>query len=162
MEKESTIYEISYLLFSSIVSEQVRIKAGELKDMLKSSDAEIISDEDPVFIDLAYSMLKVIGATRHKIASAYFGWVKFEISKDGMEKVKKALDFDDDIVRYLIIKTVRENTFIGGNTKLAKKDRTRKEENLTFEESQEAEIPKEILSSDEEIDKSINDLVVTL
>jgi ribosomal protein S6 len=152
-----TVYEVSYLLLPSLANEQVPAKATALKDMLTSAGGAIISDENPVLIDLAYQMTKVVGTTRHKVDSGYFGWAKFEMVKDenskGIEVVKKALDANPEIVRYLIIKTVRENTLLEGKMKLRKEEKMRKDEELE-------NVGGELVKNPEEIDKSIDELVI--
>ena len=157
----SAVYEVSYLLLPSLAQEQVPAKATVLKDMLTRVGGEIISDENPVLIDLAYSMTKIAGVTRHKVTTGYFGWVKFEISREAMEAVKKNLDSNDEVVRYLIIRTVRENTLLNGKMKLQKEERVRREDKIEDTESVLAESEGEIKESmPEEIDKSIDDLVI--
>jgi ribosomal protein S6 len=116
----SAVYEASYILLPSLAFEQVPAKAAAIKSMLTSAGGAVISDEDPVLIDLAYPMTKVISTFRHKATTGYFGWIKFEITSDGIGAVKKALDADDDIIRHLIIRTVRENTLLNGKMKLQK------------------------------------------
>ena len=155
------IYEVSYLLLPSIVMEQISNKASTLKEMLTSLGSVIISDENPILIDLAYPMTKIVGTIRHKITSGYFGWIKFEISKEdkgGIETVKKNLDANSEIARYLITKTVRENTLLNGKMKLQKEDRGKKEEIENITENVVPEVIKESMT--EEIDKSIDDLVI--
>ena len=148
-----TVYEVSYLLLPSIAMEQVQPKTLVLKEILTSLGALIISDESPILIDLAYPMTKVVGAVRHKVTTGYFGWIKFEINKEA--SVKKALDADQEVLRYLLIKTVRENTLLSGKMKLGYGDRIKKEEEAipdVLEPTKES-IP-------EEIDKSIDELVI--
>ena len=110
-DDSTSIYEVSYLLLPSIALEPVPHEVDSIKEAITSRGGVIVSHEDPILIDLSYPMTKVIGTTRHKCDSGYFGWVKFEISKKedgGIEAVKKALDTKDEILRYLIVKTVRE------------------------------------------------------
>ncbi|MBA3733464.1 30S ribosomal protein S6 [Patescibacteria group bacterium] len=164
MEKENikekgdtaAVYEVSYLLLPSLAIEQVPAKASSLKEMLTSAGGLVISDENPVLIDLAYPMTKVVSTIRHKVTTGYFGWVKFEMSREinteGIVAVKKALDADDSILRYLIVNTVRENTLLTGKMKLQKEDRRREDEEGS------TDAPKE--ASPEELDKSIEDLVI--
>ncbi len=150
------VYEVSYLLLPSLAMEQVPAKATGLKDMLSSLAGVIISDENPVLIDLAYPMTKVIGTDRHKATSGYFGWVKFEIGREGIALVKKNLDSNNDVLRYLIIKTVRENTLLNGKMKLQKEERVKRDEEDL--ESVPEEPIKETITED--LDKSIDELVV--
>jgi len=163
MEKENikekddklTVYEVSYLLLPSLALEQVPGKAGALKELLTSLGGAIISDENPVLIDLAYQMTKVVGTTRHKASTGYFGWVKFEITSEGIVAVKKTLDANNEILRYLIIKTVRENTLLNGKMKLQKEDKMRRDEDIIDDSAEVAPVV-----APEELDKSIDELVV--
>lgn len=150
-----TIYEVSYLLLPSLAVEQVPAKVASLKGVLTSVGGQVISDENPVLIDLAYPMTKVVQTIRNKCTKGYFGWVKFETTKEGIGEIKKNLDLDNDILRYLIIKTVRENTLLNGKMKLKSEDRVLKEEEILPEVSL---VEKE--ATPEEIDKSIDDLVI--
>lgn len=149
------VYEVSYLILPLVPVEQLQSKSTDLKKMLESLGGAIISDEDPVLIDLSYKMTKVIGTVHHKVDSGYFGWIKFELPIGLIEKVKKSLDGNDEIFRYLVIKTVKENTLLGGKMKLQKEDKLKKEEVPVSE----VELPvKDIIVED--IDKSIDDLVI--
>lgn len=151
------VYEVSYLLLPSEAKEQVPSKAESLKQTLTRLGGVVISLEMPVLIDLAYPMTKVVQTIRHKVNTGYFGWIKFEIGRDGIEAVKKALDNDSSIVRYLIIKTVRENTLLNGKMMLRKEEKMKREEE-NDELVDTPEVVKEIVP--EELDKSIDDLVI--
>ena len=158
-----TVYEISYLLMPSIALEQVSNKTASLKATLDSSGAKVISSEDPILIDLAYPITKVVGTNRYKVNSGYFGWVKFEASKGEIGTIKKSIDNNDDIIRYLIIKTVKENTLLHGKMMFKKDEKINKKnesetDSQTYVDTVE-EVPKEESVSDD-IDKSIDDLVI--
>ncbi len=158
-DENVAVYEVSFLLLPSLASEQVPSSADFLKKVIKELGGAIISDENPILIDLAYPMTKVVGTTRHKVDTAYFGWLKFELSRDGMEKVKKSLDSSENVLRYLIIKTVRENTLLFGKMKLGKEEKPkRNEEKDEPVEDDSIDVVKE--TSPEEIDKSIDELVI--
>ena len=161
MEKtdNQTVYEVSYLLLPSLSAEQVK-QSMALGDVFVANGGTIISLEEPVLIDLAYPMTKVVGTTRHKANSGYFGWVKFEISQEGVLAVKKALDANNEVLRYLLIKTVKENTLLNGKMML-KKD-TKPQDGGVIDEVVDAEMPIEVAPEVvvEEMDKAIDDLVV--
>ena len=76
------IYEVGYLLASTLSEEEVPVKYGNLKDLIVSLGGEIISDEMPKMISLLTLMSKVTQNVRNKFDSAYFGWVKFEINPE--------------------------------------------------------------------------------
>lgn len=150
-----TIYEVSYLLLPSLALEQVPAQILSLKEMIQKVGGAMISDEDAVLVDLAYPMTKVIQTDRHKYSSGYFGWFKFEMTADGIEAVKKNLDGNLNILRYLIIKTVRENTLLNGKMMLKKEELEKIEEDGEIEDV----LPEETASL-EVMDKSIDDLVI--
>ena len=163
MEKETknkelegiTVFEAGYTLLPSLATEQVPAKVDLLKEVITKAGGDVISLENPTLIDLAYPMTKVIGTTRLKCVTGYFGWVKFAISKEGMLGVKKALDADNDILRYLLTKTVRENTLSSGKMLFKSGDEGKKIEFSNIEP--ELTAPE---STPEEIDKSIDELVI--
>ena len=163
MEKETknkemeglTIYEVGYTLLPSLAVEQVPARVESLKEVIQKAGGDVISLENPILIDLAYPMTKVIQTTRHKCVTGYFGWIKFALTAEGILSVKKTLDADDTILRYLITKTVRENTLLNGKMLFKSGDEEKKTEFSNVEP--ELALPE---SSPEEIDKSIDELVI--
>ena len=120
-DANSKVYEIGYLLVPTIKEEDVPVIYGNLKELVSSSGGEIIMDEMPKMTHLAYSMLKVISNVRSKFNTAYFGWTKFMMDPKQVLEIKKSLDLDPNFIRFLILKTVKENTiaakrFVRGET----------------------------------------------
>ncbi|OGI67390.1 hypothetical protein A3A05_00865 [Candidatus Nomurabacteria bacterium RIFCSPLOWO2_01_FULL_41_12] len=107
---DKKVYELGYLLVSTIGQEDVPVNYGNLKELVSSFGGEIIADEVPKMINLAYSMRKVISNVRHKFNTAYFGWTKFFMVPGQALELKKHLDLDQNFIRFLILKTVKENT----------------------------------------------------
>jgi len=148
----SKIYELGYILVSSLPDEKIADEVSSLKDFLATNGAEVVSSEDPILIDLAYSMTKVVSTQRQKYSRGYFGWVKFEGEPDALTAIKKVLDLSTTILRYIIIKTVRENTLLNGKMILRQEER----EEVMAEEV----IAHEALSEAPEVDKVIDELAV--
>ena len=107
---DARVYELGYLLASTIPEENVPASYGNLKEMIVSFGGTVIADEMPKMIPLAYTMEKVISNIRHKWNNAYFGWTKFTMLPEKVLELKKKLDLSPELVRFLIIKTVKENT----------------------------------------------------
>jgi ribosomal protein S6 len=106
----SRIYEVGYLFVPTISEEELPVNYGNLKELISSYDGQIITDEMPKIINLAYPMTKVIANIRNKFTTGYFGWVKFEMDSQQVLELKKKLDLNPNLIRFLIIKTVKENT----------------------------------------------------
>ena len=143
----SKVYELGYLLVPSIKEEDVSVNYGNLKELVSSFGGEIIADEMPKAISLAYTMLKVISNVRNKFNKAYFGWVKLTMDAQKVLELKKNLDLDQNLIRFLILKTVKENTiatkrFVRGET--YKRPKAKNKENEVVVPINEKEIDKEI------------------
>lgn len=111
-EREPRIYEIGYLLSPVIRAEDIEAKSQTLHALVTSLGGTIISDGAPEYIDLAYTMIKVIDNKKVRFDQAYFGWVKFELNPAKTEELKELFDREISIIRYLFISTVRENTVL--------------------------------------------------
>ena len=155
-EKEAVgtrVYELGYLLVSSIPEEGVPVIYGNLKEMVSSFGGEMISDEMPKMINLAYTMRKVVSNVRSKFDTAYFGWLKFNMDTDKVLILKKKLDLDPNVIRFLILKTVKENTIAA--KRFVHRDNRRKMP--AVKEGVEVEMAVPI--NKEEIDKEIDAMV---
>lgn len=107
-KKDNRIYEIGYLLTPNIPEEKVGEEVSRMKMALENKGAIIISDEYPKMRVLAYMIEKSVAGRNEKYQNAYFGNIKFEASPEAALLVKADFDADRTIVRFLMIKTVRE------------------------------------------------------
>ncbi len=113
---EPKVYEIGYLLVSSIPEEKVSAKVDELKAILSAKKVEMIAEEAPVLETLSYTMIKKVGPKNTRFTQAYFGWVKFATEPESIVKIKEAIDADTEVLRSLIITAPREATYLGKRT----------------------------------------------
>ncbi len=119
---EPKVYEIGYLLVSSIPEEKVSAKVDELKAVLSAKKVEMIAEEAPVLETLSYTMIKKVGAKNTRFTQAYFGWVKFATDTESIIKIKEAFDADTEVLRFLLINTPREATYLGKRTSTVMKE----------------------------------------
>lgn len=151
-----TVYEVGYHIVPAVSPENLPKEVDAIKAVLGKQGATIISEEAPKLRSLAYPMTKAVGQARHTYETAYFGWIKFEAGTEAAAEVKKALDASEKVLRFLLIKTARENTLYGAKILPQEKDEAAKE-------APKAEAPKEAkpaAASEEELDKSIDKLVI--
>ncbi len=145
-ELNSQVYELGYLLVPTLSEGEVPSYFTSLKDMIASFAGEFISEEMPRMMPLAYEMTKVISNVNNRFNDAYFGWIKFEMTTENVINLKAKLDLETNIIRFLITKTVRENTIAQKkfNTKESLRKRTKKEDNEEVAPINEEEVDKEI------------------
>jgi len=148
---KASVYEVGYVMVPTVAEENLGGEVTTFKDTLSEMGATFISDEYPKMMELAYEMSRSIANKKQKFSYGYFGWVKFECSTSAARVIKDMLDKNEKLVRYLMIKTVRESTMSPkrpyGKTDGAKR-RTTKSEEVTGP------------INEETIDKEIDALVV--
>jgi len=152
-DANSRVYELGYLLVPTVEEVDLPVIYGNLKELVSSYGGLTISDEMPKMISLAYAMVKVVANVRSKFNTAYFGWTKFTMDSDKVLKLKKKLDLDANIIRFLILKTVKENTIAA--KRFIRGDIARRRPTVKKNEDNETTVP----INKEEIDKEIDALV---
>lgn len=149
-EVSLSIYEVGYIMLPSIAEENLGEEVTVFKDMFSENGASFISDEYPKLIELAYEMTRSINNKKQKFSYGYFGWVKFECTTAQAKIIKDILDKNEKLVRYLMIKTVRESTM--SVKRVYKQDGAKRRPVQKHEES--------LPINEETIDKEIDALVV--
>ncbi len=151
VDSKVSIYEVGYIMLPSIPEENLGGEVTTFKDALGGFGVTFISDEYPKMMELAYEMSRSIQNKKQKFSYGYFGWVKFECSTNSAKVIKDYLDKNETLVRYLMIKTVRENTMsikkAYGKAEFSKRRFTPKTEEV-------------VPINEEEVDKEIDALVV--
>ena len=150
-DAKSSVYEVGYLMLPSIPEENLGGEVTMLKDSLSENGAVFISDEYPKMMELAYEMSRSIANKKQKFSYGYFGWVKFECTTDSARVIKEFLDKNEKLVRFLMIKTVREST-MSSKRPYGKQDGSKRRSTPRAEES--------MPINEEVIDKEIDALVV--
>ena len=150
---EPRVYELGYHLVPTLAVEQIAAASGAVRGMIEQISKDIIAEELPVFIDLAYTVVKTLDHKNKRFDNAYFGWVKFEATPESIATLEEALKKDDNVLRYMVVKTIKENTFIAKKFTPAKM----KEEEVAVAEEVAAEVTPE--AGEVAIDKAIEELV---
>lgn len=163
-EDRLTVYEVGYLIASSVPEEKVEEEVNILKKIIADNGASIISEEFPKRQPLAYTIRrKTVAGSYDKFDEAYFGWVKFEVGSSSIGSIKKAIEIIPSVIRLLVITTVRENTYLGKHAPA----NIQKDISGNNTENQDKESAKIVANNNidetpatiEEIDKSIDAMV---
>jgi len=153
VEANSRVYELGYLLVPTLEENDVPVVFGNLKELVSSLGGMAVSDEMPKMLTLAYPMVKVVANLRNKFKTAYFGWVKFILDSDKILELKKRLGLDPNFIRFLILKTVKENTI--NAKRFGHGEITRRKMRTERSEDDKTAVP----INKEEIDKEIDAMV---
>ncbi|MGB8815816.1 MAG: 30S ribosomal protein S6 [Minisyncoccia bacterium] len=161
---DEKVYEVGYHLISSIAEENVPGEVEKIKEILAKENSVIISEENPKLRPLTYTIKKAFGGTYKKFDKAYFGFIKFALTEGGdITKIDSFMKSNESVLRYLVIKTVRENTMFYPKSLsfVAKEVKFKLEKSEKAEKAEKAEKEKTEVkpASVEDIDKSIDDLV---
>lgn len=107
---DSRVYEISFIFDNKLDEGAALEKGNAIKQSIATLGGSFISEEAPYMRELAYEMVRVVNNVNVRFNEGYFGWIKFELDGDKIKELEKGLKGDDQVVRYLVVKTVRENT----------------------------------------------------
>lgn len=152
---DNLIYEVGYHLLPTIDESNIPAQSLNIKSIIEEGGGAIISEEIPKMLILAYAISKDINSKKQEFDKAYFGWIKFEIEPSKIADIKNKIENTRNILRFLIIRTVRENTMHTPKIPMFKKDPSINSEQEKGEK--ESEKPK---ATEAEIDKSIDELVI--
>jgi ribosomal protein S6 len=109
-DSEGNVYELGFLLVPSITEAGLAEAFGSVKELILSKGAVAISEEFPKLLTLAYTMEKTLNNKIERFTEGYFGWIKFEMEGSEAQALESTLRLREDVIRHLLIKTVRENT----------------------------------------------------
>lgn len=155
---EPRIYELGYHLVPTIAEENIQAASKAVRGMVERISKDIIAEENPVFIDLAYTIVKTVDHKNKRFDNAYFGWIKFEGAPSGIAELEEGLKKDENVLRYLVVKTIREETFIA-KTFTAVKAKVREKEPVIMVKPV-AEGEAEVVAPEADaLDKAIDELV---
>lgn len=101
------VYEVGFHLVPTIAEAQVGAAVEKIRAII--GDAERISEAYPTKVTLAYVIERAAQGKREKYSEAWFGWIKFAQSPERVPAIEAALTASPDVLRFLIITTVRED-----------------------------------------------------
>ena len=142
---DNSVYEVGFILVPDITEEKLPEVFGALKEAILGKTGVAVSEEFPKLTTLAYTMEKTINNKIERFREGYFGWVKFEVEGEMVAKIDAMLRLRTDVIRHLIVTTVRENTIASKRAPNVRRTVTKDgEEGTAAPEMSKAEIDREI------------------
>lgn len=159
--REPRVYEVGYLLTPQINDDKLDAQIDVVRKIITDNGGLPISEGRAELIDLEYTMEVVIDNQKQSFSKGFFGWIKFDVTPEKMADIKEALDSLKTIVRFLLIKTVRENTTAVARTpRPASSDDAGEKVAETAPVAEKTEETPVEKIDEEALDKQIDDLVV--
>ena len=109
-QESKLVYELGYLLDAKLSEDKAAQKAEKLGELVAQDSGEVVSSGEPRMRNLAYEITVRREGKRSDHTKAYFGWIKFDNDASVIEKIEKALSNEQDIIRYLIMKSPMVDT----------------------------------------------------
>lgn len=94
-EKDKKEYELAYLLSPDIAEEKLDLETAELQRIISENGGEAIESEAPKKRWLAYPVKKQ--------GQAYFGIIYFNTDKESVDKIKKTIFFNKNVLRFMML-----------------------------------------------------------
>ncbi len=108
---ERRVYELGYHMVPTLTEEELQKEVDSIRGAISELKGNFLSEGEPTLIDLAYTMYINEGGKNTAYDKAYFGWLKFDLMPDALSHLQKEVIGDNkNILRYLLIKTVAEDT----------------------------------------------------
>lgn len=153
---ETQVYEVGYHILPTVLETDLRGEVSKIQSLISASEGSITSEAFPEMVGLAYEIAKKTETKQAKFNRTYFGWIKFEIGQGQLSKIDSELKANPNVLRYLIIKTVKENTLYIPKVISIRREEVAPESLVSSLEEKIVKTP----ASEEEIDKSIDELVI--
>lgn len=154
---EAQVYEIGFHILPTVPEEKLPEVVLKIKDSVTANGGEIVAEDFPKMRILSYEIKKRMETKYQSFNKAYFGWVKFEILPASIAKIKMEAENIQDILRFIIIKTVRENTIHTPKSPMTNRSAGTEETKIP---GQAPILAEKIEVSEAEIDKSIDELLI--
>jgi ribosomal protein S6 len=100
---ERNTYEFAFHVLPTVAEGEVAGVFESIKAHI-AKQGQIIDEEMPERMDLAYPIVKSMEGRNRKFASAYFGWVRFKLESDKVSGLSEELEGISEILRHLLIK----------------------------------------------------------
>lgn len=151
------IYEVGYHILSTAKEEDVENIVSSIRKEIEKTGGSLISEGAPQSVKLSYTMSVNKGGKNTHYERAYFGWIKFEANAEASGKLNESLTADENVLRFLIFKTLREDTRASARPKTLRE--VRRTDTITSTPKKGAE-PKEVSKevSEKDLDKALEDL----
>lgn len=103
------VYEVGFHVVPTVAEGDVAGVVEKIRAEVAKGNAEIITEQFPARMTLAYMVERATSGKREKYTEAYFGFIKFATERENIAALEAMLRNTKEILRYLLVETVRED-----------------------------------------------------
>jgi ribosomal protein S6 len=105
---DSRVYELAYHVVPTLDEAGLSAQVDAIRARIEKTGGTILSEQWPQTMQLAYPLSRTISRTHQTFQRASFGWIVFEAMPKVAHAIKEALRADEQIIRFFVVKTVRD------------------------------------------------------
>ncbi len=105
---EHVHYEFAFHVLPTVAEGEVATVVAALKAEIAKAGGTITDEEEAERVELAYEVEKHLEGRNRKFRSAYFGWIRFTASTEGIPTLLEEVAAMPEILRHLLVKLTRE------------------------------------------------------
>lgn len=109
---DKPVYEAGIHIIPTVAEADLGPVLEKIRGALSMGETEIIREEFPARRTLAYTIERAAAGKREKFTESYFGFIKFATDRENIPTVTAALRAMHEIMRFLVIETVREEAVV--------------------------------------------------
>lgn len=147
METTKNRYELAYHLLPEFDEKELPAKVAEIEKIITQNNGEVLKSQTPKKKHLSYPIKQ-----NHY---ANFGVMEFEAPSDSIEKINSQMKLQNDVLRYLLIKSLGEGKVLRTLVPSKRKTKAKPGEVETAKPIR----PKEESAKPEEIEKQLEDII---
>ncbi len=106
-EQELVAYELAYHILPTVAEGEVTAVTEELKALVAKAGGKVTDEEAAERFELAYEIDKYLEGRYRKFTSAYFGWVRFELTPSALTAFTEAVDEHKSLLRFLLVRLTK-------------------------------------------------------
>ena len=113
-EREPVSYELAFHVLPTVAEGEVPAVFESIKTTITNVGGELLIEEAPAHLELAYEIEKYLEGRNRRFATAYFGWVRFRVAPSAIATITAEVEGQKEVLRYLLVKLTRteeENPF---------------------------------------------------
>lgn len=150
----SRVYEVGYQIIPTVQEEKLDGAVNAIRATIEQAHGSLVSEGAPELMKLAYPIERHEHGKNTEYDRGYFGWIKFEAAPETLKTLDEAFKHDANILRFIIFRTVREET--RARMKIATLREVRRTDTIKASPRKAEESAAPV--SEEDLDKAIEEL----